>query len=469
MFDSVVCDNGTETATGFTGITVAAGGDTECTFTNTQLGELEWEKRSSINPLPLIGGAVFQLTPDDTSLPVIDIPDCIILLATAQDCIDADFIDHNPTGGQYLVVNLTPGDYVLTEFSPPPGFLGIPNPHAVTIFGGQTTTIGTMGQVDDPNNPPPQGEACNPDIDCDFINPPIDAMFIIIDEDSIDNDDEPFTTTRCYQYLDPNSFTMLTAGPGCGEFPSDTATPVNANLSLSPGTRIELPYFDQNPGAIIEIQTGHITDHGWYAPQVIPDSWVAANPDHDEMGNFDGMENFIGIRNFVGVDVPGDPVELVPAPGLGVGAGSEELLDNIPDVFPIRYQGLLDLVGEDICAVVKDSDVSINYNPEPPGGVLDGNLQGNYKGVVAFRVLQVIPFGSFSPGFVQDPQEIAKVRIGILDAVNDSGTGVCQSNMDVFVAPFIVDENTSLIGVPDADLDTGFDEPRTPDDPLPFP
>jgi len=172
---------------------------------------------------------------------------------------------------------------------------------------------------------------------------------------------------------------------------------------------------------------------------------------------------------------------LTPGPGLGVGPGTEELLDKIPDVRPIRYQGLLDLVGENICAVVKDSDVNVAYLQEtsqvPPGGVKDANLQGNYKGLVAFRILQVIPFGtstlSAAPFLEQanDPQEIAKVRIGILDAVNKDGTGVCQTMLMTFDAPFIVDENTSFpIGVPSLDLDTGFNELPTPvAGPLAFP
>lgn len=272
------------------------------------------------------------------------------------------------------------------------------------------------------------------------------AGFIIIDEDSIDNDDEPFTTTPCYEYLDP---TMFTSNPGCGEF-TDTAPPVNANLSLSPGVRKELPFFDNNVGKIIELQVGHITDEGWFAPQIIPQSWIDAGPTDD------------GIRNFVGVmNMPGGP--LVPGDGLGSGNDPEIFLDNIPDVRPIRYEGVLGLIGMDLCAVVHDSDISINYlNPNPPGGVEDGNLQGNYKGIVAFRILQVIPFVDDSPfAQGQDPQEIAKVKIGILDAKNDEGTGVCQGNLFTYEAPFIVDEDTPF--------DSGYNADPTPTVSLPFP
>ena len=95
-------------------------------------------------------------------------------------------------------------------------------------------------------------------------------------------------------------------------------------MSLSPGARTELPFFDQNTGTIIELQVGHITDEGWFAPQVILDSWKEAGPVFG-----DGIQNFIGVNQTVGGP-------LIPGLGLGVGADREELLDKIPDVRPIR-------------------------------------------------------------------------------------------------------------------------------------
>jgi len=265
------------------------------------------------------------------------------------------------------------------------------------------------------------------------------GKFIIIDEDSIDNGDEPFTTTECYQYLDPN---MFTTSPGCGEF-DDTSSPVNDDLA-NPGVRNELRWFDENPGKIAELQVGHITDEGWFAPQFIPQSWADAGPSDD------------GIRNFVGhMPEPGRP--LMPGECLGVGNDPEICLDKIPDVEPIRYQGVLELLGMDICAVVYDSDISINWL-DP--GVENANLQGANLGIAAFRVIQVLPFGQDSP-FDQgnDPQEIAKVKIRILDAKNDEGTGVCQGDLTLFEAPDSIDEDTPF--------DTGFNEDPTPETPLP--
>jgi len=295
------------------------------------------------------------------------------------------------------------------------------------------------------------------DVVCTITNTKLPgATLLIIDEDSIDNDDEPFTTTPCYQYLNQTAFTIsgFETTVGCGGFddPLNTASPVNANLSLSPGSRMELPFFNDNPGRIMEIQVGHVTDEGWYIPQDIPDSWI-------ETGPTDG-----GFRNYVGISdpIPGGP--LVPGPGLGVGFEREELLDNIKDVIPIRYHGLLELIGKDICGVVHDSDISINYLPDPLG-VDDANLQGNYKGLVAFRILQVIPFGDDSPfAQGQDPQEIAKVMIGILDAVNTQGTGVCQGTAFEIMETeqFIVDPINSIVEGELVDFDTGYNEPPTP-------
>ena len=52
---------------------------------------------------------------------------------------------------------------------------------------------------------------------------------------------------------------------------------------------------------------------------------------------------------------------------------------------PLRALGLNSLVGKDVCAVVYDSDISINYDKTRSLGV-NGNLQGETLGIVAFHV-----------------------------------------------------------------------------------
>lgn len=159
------------------------------------------------------------------------------------------------------------------------------------------------------------------------------AVFLLIDEESIDNGNEP------------NNF---------------TAIDVNDQLATV-GLRTQLKYFKDNVGKTINLYTGEVGDEGWHALITIPSSWINAGP----TGN--------GLKNF-----------LAPGPGLGGGTDNKEvLLDKISDVTPLRATGIAMLKGHTILAVVYDSDVSINYSP------LLGNLQGANLGIVAFKVLEV--------------------------------------------------------------------------------
>jgi len=166
-------------------------------------------------------------------------------------------------------------------------------------------------------------------------NPNDFVVFLVIDEDSIDNGNEP------------NNF-------------SDTD--VNDQIAKV-GQRTQLKYFKENVGKTIELYTGAVGDEGWFAMKSIPNRWVNAGPTEK------------GLQNF-----------LVPGPGLGspnIDDDREVLLDAIPDVIPLRATGLKMLVGYKVMAVVYDSDISINYSP------LEGNLQGANLGMVAFEVMGV--------------------------------------------------------------------------------
>ncbi|MEN8375306.1 MAG: DUF11 domain-containing protein, partial [Gemmatimonadota bacterium] len=165
--------------------------------------------------------------------------------------------------------------------------------------------------------------------------------FILLDEDAIDNG------------LPPNFF---------------NAPQVNDNIA-DIGLRKQLKFFAQNVGDTITLYSGEVGDEGWFSPQTIPDSWANAGPTGD------------GLRNFVGD--PTNPPSYSVGPGLGTGADPEILLDEIPDVIPLRADGLYMLIGMTLCAVVYDSDISINYGP------IQGNLQGANLGTVAFLVLDV--------------------------------------------------------------------------------
>lgn len=162
-------------------------------------------------------------------------------------------------------------------------------------------------------------------------DPDAAAVFVLIDEESIDDGNEP------------NDF---------------TETDVNDDISQI-GQREVLAYFNENSGEEITLYTGQTGDEAWFVLKEIPSSWDEAGP------------NESGARNF-----------LEAGPGLGQDE-SEDLLDEIPEVTPLRATGLSMLTGQTIIAIVYDSDISINYDP------LEGNLQGENLGVVAFEVLNV--------------------------------------------------------------------------------
>ena len=68
-----------------------------------------------------------------------------------------------------------------------------------------------------------------------------------------------------------------------------------------------------------------------------------------------------------------------------------------------------------MCAVVYDSDISINYDP------LNGNLQGANLGLIAFDVMSV---GSPSGSSV-----LPEMTVMIVDAVTAEGDGACEGDL----------------------------------------
>ena len=185
----------------------------------------------------------------------------------------------------------------------------------------------------------------------------VQSIFIVIDEDSIDNGNPP------------NFFSEVQ---------------VNDDVAHI-GQRIALPAFSgANIGNTITLHTGNVGDEGWFALKTIPDSWNTAGP------TADGLTNFF-----------------LAGPGLGtpdINGDRESLLDKIPDVTPLRATSLSSLVGENVCAVVYDSDVSIDYD------ILEGSLKGTNLGIVAFTIISVTQLTEFSSS------SLPAVEVDILDA-----------------------------------------------------
>lgn len=157
------------------------------------------------------------------------------------------------------------------------------------------------------------------------------SVFLLIDEDSIDNGNEP------------NDF---------------SETEVNDDIARL-GQRRVLRTFERDVGEEIDLFTGQVGDEGWFALKRVPGSWREAGPTNN------------GTRNLVAA-----------GPGLG-DDDSEDLLDDVRTVTPLRATALSMLVGQTVFAIVWDSDISINYSP------LMGSLKGENLGIVAFEVLSV--------------------------------------------------------------------------------
>ena len=126
------------------------------------------------------------------------------------------------------------------------------------------------------------------------------------------------------------------------------------------------------------MKTGQTGDEGWFAPTCIPPKWVlgSANlPCLEDDARQAGINAYFGASN--------------------VSTLKQSKLDKIPAVMPLRALGLTKLVTHNICAVVYDSDISINYN-STTFPFTDGNLQGATLGIVAFTVESVHTLEGFS-------------------------------------------------------------------------
>jgi hypothetical protein len=151
------------------------------------------------------------------------------------------------------------------------------------------------------------------------------------------------------------------------------------------GRRSTLKSFANRIGQEIILPSGSVGDEGWFAPTTIRIAWKNAGP---EAGD--------GLRNY-----------LAAGPGLGspdAKGNKESLLENVPDLTPLRAMGLARLEGSSICGVVLDGDVKMGYKP------LTGDIRGPNLGKVAFQVL------GLEPSSGQSGAALPGVRVRILDA-----------------------------------------------------
>jgi hypothetical protein len=135
--------------------------------------------------------------------------------------------------------------------------------------------------------------------------------------------------------------------------------------------------------------SGATGDEGWFVPNCIPGKWIDTNSIEDNTC-LDGNEQQTAIKNYLGLNGTAS----IP---------SQESLDKIPDVRPLRALGLNRLIDQVLYAVVYDSDISINYDLGSSLGV-NGNLQGETLGIVAFRVNEIRTLEDFSSSTLTEVQ-----------------------------------------------------------------
>jgi hypothetical protein len=189
--------------------------------------------------------------------------------------------------------------------------------------------------------------------------PPPGATLLIIDEDSID---DGIHYARGADRITPEGPLFFTPGEVNDDKPGVTQRDV-------------LRFFGQNAGAQITLKTGQTGDEGWFAPACIPQKWISGGSN----ACLTGTARDTAIDNYFGTGA----------------VRSQSRLDKIPAVMPLRALGLNSLVGHDVCAVVYDSDISINYD-STTFPYTSGNLQGETLGVVAFHVDETSTLDGFS-------------------------------------------------------------------------
>ena len=147
-------------------------------------------------------------------------------------------------------------------------------------------------------------------------------------------------------------------GPPPHLLPEDAVNPDVAGI----GVRDGLPYFQSHVDSQVVLSSGQAGNDGWFALRSAPAIWDSSE------GAGDGLKNFA-----------------IAGPGLGSpddNGDRESLLTDVPDVVPIRADGLEMLVGRTVCAVVYSGDVT---------AAATANLQGPTLGRIAFSIVSLVP------------------------------------------------------------------------------
>ena len=107
------------------------------TVVNPISAALQWNKVGDTADAELLAGAEWELTPLDgdgePAGPAVAVVDCVEVPCTGTDS--------DPMGGQFLVDELTPGEYRLVETRAPVGFVLDTTPTLVTVLDTASVTV----------------------------------------------------------------------------------------------------------------------------------------------------------------------------------------------------------------------------------------------------------------------------------------------------------------------------------------
>jgi hypothetical protein len=196
------------------------------------------------------------------------------------------------------------------------------------------------------------------------------ATLLVVDADSIQSGAR----------FHPTGGTIVSSGPSFFRSHDVHGARATATHRLVPR------YFAENVGATITLATGQTGDEGWFAPTCIPQRWLGGNGS----GCLAGAARDDAIDRYFG-----DQWAIVNP--------SQQRLENVPAVIPLRARGLASLVGATVCAVVYADDVSVNYSSSS-FPFTHGNLKGATLGVVAFDVTAVRRLRGFSSSTLPEVQ-----------------------------------------------------------------
>ena len=214
------------------------------------------------------------------------------------------------------------------------------------------------------------------------------ARLLVLDEEAIDN--------GLFYRLSPTLGSQNIFPGNPTEFGD---TEINDNRA-SDGLRDPLSFFSSRVGQNVALLSGQTGDEGWFAISCVPRRWLQGDSGDECLSGAERAQAMNAFRT---------------------GAVSQDALDEVPDVRPLRALGLTELEGQAVCAVVYDSDVSVNYEDSSPFTL--GDLQGATYGIVAFTVLDTVQLAEFSSS------SLPEVQVRIEDA-----SQVC-SGLTLFDAP----------------------------------